>query len=167
MINGKPDDIDLKLLELLQQDAGTEVAKLASLVHRSVSAVHERVRKLRSAGFISAQVVVLDRERVGQPVLVVVHVKLKRQTKTLLRAFEEVLTAMPEVQFCLHVSGGWDFILHVAAPTPQDYYVYLMERICGQPNVEHVESSFVMRESKAYGSLPLSKTGFTEKNPAR
>ncbi|HEX3384412.1 MAG TPA: Lrp/AsnC ligand binding domain-containing protein, partial [Mucilaginibacter sp.] len=64
--------------------------------------------------------------------------------------------AMPEVQFCLHVSGGWDFFLHVTAVTPQDYYVFLMEHICGLPNVAHVESCFVMKESKAYGPLPLA-----------
>ncbi|WP_426582645.1 Lrp/AsnC family transcriptional regulator [Mucilaginibacter sp. R-33] len=153
MINGKPDEIDIKLLGLLQQDASVDIAKLAKLVHRSANPVHERIKKLRQAGYIKAYIAVLDRALAGQPVLVIVHVKLKRQTQMLLGDFEQTVTRMTQVQFCLHVSGGWDFILHVTATTPQAYYVFLMERICGQPNVEHVESSFVMKECKSYSPL--------------
>lgn len=155
MVSGKLDEIDLKLLALLQQDASADVAKLARLVHRSSTPVYERVKKLRQQGYIKAYVAVLDRALIGQPVLVIVHVKLKRQTQTLLQEYEQVITRMTEVQFCLHVSGAWDFILHVTAATPQDYYIFLMEQICAQPNVEHVESSFVMKESKAYAPLTL------------
>ena len=166
MINGKPDEIDLKLLGILQEDAAMDLARLAKLVNRSPSPVHERLKRLRQEGYVKAQVALLDRALVGQPVLVIVHVKLKRQTQALLRDFEQIAVDMSEVQFCLHVSGGWDFILHVTAATPQDYYVFLMERICAQANVEHVESSFVMKECKSYGPLILPKAVFTEKNAA-
>ena len=155
MINGKPDDIDNKLMALLQQDASVDVVQLAKLVHRTPNPVHDRIRKLKEAGYIKGYIAILNRELIGQPVLVVVHVKLRHQTRELLCDYEQLIKAKPEVQFCLHVSGEWDFILHVTAATPQAYYVFLMEQICGQPNIEHVESSFVMKECKSYSPFNL------------
>jgi Lrp/AsnC family leucine-responsive transcriptional regulator len=76
--------------------------------------------------------------------------------KLLINEFEKVAGAMPEVAFLLHVSGGWDFILHIHARTPQDYYNFLMEQVCAMHNVAHVESSFVMKEYKSYGPFELS-----------
>ncbi|MBL4677007.1 MAG: Lrp/AsnC family transcriptional regulator [Mucilaginibacter sp.] len=155
MINGKPDEIDNKLMELLQLDASVDVSRLAKLVHRTANPIHDRIRKLKEAGYIKGYIAVLNRELIGQPVLVVVHVKLKEQAREQLCCYEQSITVMPEVQFCLHVSGEWDFILHVTAATPQLYYVFLMEQICGQPNVAHVQSCFVMKECKSYSPFKL------------
>jgi Lrp/AsnC family leucine-responsive transcriptional regulator len=86
---------------------------------------------------------------------VVTMVKLEKQTKTLLNEFEKTVSEMPEVQCCLHVSGKWDFMLHISAETPQDYYLFLMEKICGHENVEHAESAFVLRECKSFAPFGL------------
>jgi|ERR1700761_5663583 len=155
MTHGRIDEIDQKILNVLQEDGRIDVVLLAKRVNLSRTPVHERIRKLQEAGFIRGIVALLDRTKVGKPVLVIVHVKLREQTMELLTAFEVSTMAMSEVQFVLHVSGGWDFILHITASTPQDYYLFLMERICGLPNVAHVESSFVMKECKNNGPFIL------------
>ena len=140
MLNGKLDDTDLRILNNLQRDGRIDVAKLLQLVHKTPSLVAERFRRLRETGYFKKIVAVPDREKAGKPVLVVTHVKLQQQTTAQLEAFEVCVRDLTEVQFCLHISRGWNFILHVTAETPQAYFTFLMEKICNLPNVAHVES---------------------------
>lgn len=97
----------------------------------------------------------LDREKIGRPVLVVTHVQLEKQTTELLEEFERLAGELPEVQCCLHVSGGWNFILHITATSPQAYFAFLMEKVNSLANVAHTESSFVMKEIKTLEPFSL------------
>ena len=80
--------------------------------------VSTRIGRLREAGFIKKYAALLDREKIGQPVLTVTHVKLQKHTTALLNEFKALAKQLSEVQSCLHVSGSWNFILHITAPTP-------------------------------------------------
>ncbi|MES2107988.1 MAG: Lrp/AsnC family transcriptional regulator [Bacteroidota bacterium] len=155
MINGRLDDTDFRILELLQQDGRMDAAQVASLVHKSPTPVRQRIRKLQEDGYIKTFAAILDREKIGRPVLVVTHVQLEKQTTPLLNEFEQWVLAMAEVQCCLHVSGEWNFILHITAATPQAYFQFLMEKINSLPNVAHTDSCFVMKECKSGGPLVL------------
>ncbi|MDB5089722.1 MAG: AsnC family transcriptional regulator [Mucilaginibacter sp.] len=155
MINGQLDEIDLKILGLLQDNARMDIMEVVRRVNLTKTPVTKRIKKLRATGYIKSYVALLDREKIGQPVLVITHVKLDRQTTAQLDAFEAMAKDMPEVQFCLHVSGSWNFILHITAATPQAYFNFIMEKITGLDNVAHVESCFVMKECKSYGSFVL------------
>lgn len=155
MTGGKPDEIDLRILAALQKDGRMDGQALAREVNLSRTPVSARVDKLLEAGVIRRFTALVDREKVGRPVLVVTHVKLQQQTAEQLAEFEKRMRAVPEVQTCLLVSGEWNFILLVTAVTPQDYYRFLMERVSGMANVEHTDSCFVLAETKSCAALPL------------
>jgi Lrp/AsnC family leucine-responsive transcriptional regulator len=155
MLNGQLDELDLKILELLQANARLDVMEIVRKVNLTKTPVAKRIRKLKEMGFIKAYISLLDREKIGQPVLVVTHVKLEKQTTSLLNEFEAAMLNMQEVQFCLHVSGSWNFILHITAATPQDYFHFIMDKITGMDNVAHVESCFVMKESKSFAPFAI------------
>ncbi|MCR8556978.1 Lrp/AsnC family transcriptional regulator [Mucilaginibacter sp. BJC16-A38] len=149
------DPTDVKLLQHLQQDGRISERQLAALVFKSPPAVHDRLVRLRENGYIKGYTVLLDREKIGQPVLVLTHVRLEKQTTELLNAFEEAVKLLPEVQYLLHVSGGWNFILHVTARTPQAYFTFIMEHINSLGNIGGMESCFVLRECKSGGAFVL------------
>ena len=155
MTAGKLDDIDLKILHILQEDSSIDVARLAQMVNRTANPIHERIRKLVELGYIKKFTAILDRVLIGQPVLVLLMVRLKEQNTQRMFEFEQVVNAMPEVQSCLMVSGTWNFILQVTAETPQAYSIWLMEKVNIHQNVGNVESAFLMRESKNYGGSNL------------
>ena len=155
MLNGHPDEIDLKILTLLQENARIDIMEVVRRVNLTKTPVTKRIRRLKETGFIKSYSALLDREKIGQPVLVITHVKLDKQTTTQLDTFEDLCNNLPEVQFCLHVSGEWNFILHITAATPQAYFQFIMEKITGLDNVAHVESCFVMKECKSYGAFVL------------
>ena len=149
------DETDTKILHLLQQDGRLEVSRISALVHKTEYPTRQRLLKLCETGIIKKFVAILDRSKIGKPVLVITLVKLEKQTRALLNTFEETANDLDEVQCCLHLSGKWDFILHVTAATPQDYYNFLMGTLCDLPNVAHVESSFVLKECKSFSPFRL------------
>lgn len=149
------DPTDIKLLQLLQENGRMSERQLAALVFKSPPTVNERLVKLRQQGYIRGYTVLLDRDKIGQPVLVLTHVRLERQTTEALNAFEEAVRLLPEVQYLLHVSGAWNFILHVTARTPQAYFTFIMEHINSLGNIGGMESCFVLRECKSGGAFVL------------
>lgn len=155
MIGGKLDDIDKKILNQLQRDARISMSKLAGLVNVTQTPVAERVYKLEKHGFIERYVTLLDRAKAGRPVLVNLFVKLDPQTSETLEKFEGVVKLLPEVQAVFVVSGSWNFILHVTASSPQDYFTFLMEYISSLTCVAQTDSAFVLKECKAFGPILL------------
>jgi len=154
MVN-KLDEIDLKILGILQNQGRIQIQQLAQMVNMTRTPVSLRVEKYIDTGVIRQFVTLVDRVKIGRPVLVVTHVQLEKQTAALLADFETLVCGLPEVQCCLHVSGDWNFILHVTAQTPQDYYQFLMAKINSLPNVAHTDSCFVLNESKMFSPVPL------------
>jgi len=153
-MNGtKLDEIDHRILAILQQDGRIDVSKLSSLVHLTKTPTHERIRKLQEAGVIQHFTVRLDREKIGQPVLVVLMIKLKEQTTERLYAFEKHLSSLAQVMSCYIVSGDWNFIIQVTASTPQNYAIWLLEQVTTQDNVKEVQSNFLLRESKSHAAF--------------
>lgn len=149
------DPTDIKILNCIQQEARISERALAARVYKAAPTVHDRLEKLENQGFIKGYVALLDRAKVGRPVLVVLMVRLKAQNTELLAEFESLVRDMPEVQSCFIVSGNWNFILQVTAATPQDYAIWLFERINSQTNVGEVQSNFLLKESKNYGAFSL------------
>ena len=158
MHSGRPDEIDFKILQHLQEDARISLVKLASLVGLTIGPLSTRIEKLETAGFIKKYMTVLDREKISQPVLVILMIKLKEQNTKLLDEFEKVVIPMPEVQSCHVVSGSWNFIIQVTAKTPQDYAIWLFEKVNMHPNISSVESAFLMKEAKNHGPFLVSSS---------
>ncbi|WP_428331628.1 Lrp/AsnC family transcriptional regulator [Mucilaginibacter sp.] len=155
MVGGKLDDIDKKILNKLQQDARISMGKLAGLVNVTQTPVAERINKLEEHGFIGRYVTLLDRNKAGRPVLVNLFVKLDPQTSETLEKFEDVVKMLPEIQAVFVVSGAWNFILHVSARSPQDYFTFLMDHISALSFVTQTDSAFVLKECKSYGPIVL------------
>lgn len=155
MANGKLDQFDLKILSILQEEARIDISKLARRVNLSTTPVGERVRKLQDGGFIKKYITVLDRQQVGLPVLAILMIKLRDPDTKLFEKFEQLITDLPEVQFALHVSGAWNFILHVTSKTPQAYHTWLMANITCHNFIAITESAFLLKDCKSYGTLKL------------
>jgi Lrp/AsnC family leucine-responsive transcriptional regulator len=150
------DPTDIKILDILQNRADTHVNYIASQVYKSPTATHERIRKMRENGVIQRYVAVLDRRLVGRPTLVVTLVRLNNHSAQTLRDFALQMNTLDQVQFCLHLSGEYDFLLQVTLCDAQEYEQFLDTKLCVLPMVERVQSSFVLKEVKTFSALPLT-----------
>jgi Lrp/AsnC family leucine-responsive transcriptional regulator len=149
------DLVDIKILNILQQDARMDIKQIADRVCKSTSPVHERIRRMQNLGYIKRYVAILDREKIGKPLLAITQVTLDKHTQATLKGFEEAVNDLPEVQLCLQLSGVHDFVLHIAVSDTQAYHDFLVNRLCTLPNVTQVESCFVLRECKTHSPYPL------------
>lgn len=156
MVGNRLDEFDVKILEILQQDARVDISKMVKLVNLTHTPITERIRKLEEAGIITGYAALLNREKTKFPVMVILMIKLKDPNTQLFADFEEMVTIMPEVQSCYLISGNWNFILHVTAATPQEYAAWIFEKILCHPYIADVESAYLMRESKRFGPLPIT-----------
>ncbi|QQS40951.1 MAG: Lrp/AsnC family transcriptional regulator [Acidobacteriota bacterium] len=105
------DEIDWKLLKVLQEDARTSYAEMGRRVGLTTPAVIERVHKLEDAGVITGYRVELDLSKVGLPVTGFIRMSI---TGVDYSHIVEVAKNSPEVLECHRGTGGDSFIMKVA-----------------------------------------------------
>ena len=105
------DEIDCRILNVLQRDGRISNQDLADQVGLSPSPCLRRMRQLESAGVIQRYVALVDLAAVGQGLQVIVEVRLDRQTSASVAAFEKEILKYPQVLECYLMAGDWDYVL--------------------------------------------------------
>jgi Lrp/AsnC family leucine-responsive transcriptional regulator len=153
---GRPlDDLDRRILTLLQEDASVSSAELARRVELSAGGLQKRVRKLQDAGVILGQVALLDREAVGLDLLCFVHVTLAHHQPDAVRGFREAIQEMPEVLECHHLTGEFDYLLKVVVANHRQLEHFLVDELTPAPGVDKIRTSIVLSDVKSSTVLPL------------
>jgi DNA-binding Lrp family transcriptional regulator len=155
------DQVDLRLLELLQVDASLTNQALAERVHISPPTCLRRVKRLHDAGLIERQVALLNPEKMasllGHGLQAVVEVSLDRQGQAEQEAFEARVIADEAVQQCYRVSPGPDFVLIVHVPDMPAYLALAQRLFTSDANVRNVKAFFAIKRAKFQPRVPLGK----------
>jgi len=151
------DAVDLRLLDLLQQDAALSNQALAARAHVSPATGLRRVRRLVEAGLIERQVALLSPDRLGVGISAIVEITLDRQGSEELDAFEAHVLPEPAVQQCWRVSPGPDFVLVLHAADMPAFQQLSQRLFTSQANVRNVKSFFALKRSKFEPRLTLPK----------
>ncbi|WP_436278413.1 Lrp/AsnC family transcriptional regulator [Ottowia thiooxydans] len=153
------DDIDWLLLDQLQRDASLSNQSLAELTRISAPTCLRRIRRLRDAGLIAAQVALLNEDKMaalqGHGLTAVVEVSLDRQGDEHLNAFEAFAVADAAVTQCYRVSPGPDFILMVRVHDMPEYQALAQRLFTQDANVRNVKAFFSVKRGKFDTRLPL------------
>ncbi len=115
------DSLDRSILSALQQNSDRSHAEIGELVGLSGSAVRRRVEAMRRSGVIARTVALLGDNANSAGILVVVTVSFERETPAAYEAFRAAMRKDERVLQCYATSGQFDFVLMVAAASPQDY----------------------------------------------
>lgn len=142
------DKVDRKLLNLLQKDNHMPTRLLAEAVHISQPTCLRRMRELRDAGIISADVALVDPFALGYGMLAFLEVSLNNQSDEHMQEFEARMAKAPEVMQCYFVSGEYDYFLAVHVIDMDAYYQFVRRVISGSGNVRHFQSRFPMKRAK-------------------
>jgi len=142
------DKVDRKLLNLLQQDNQMPTRILADKVHISQPTCLRRVRELRQAGVISADVALVDPFALGYGMLAFLEISLNNQSDEQMQEFEQRMNREPEVMQCYFVSGDYDYFLIAHVLDMDAYYQFVRRAISGSGNVRHFQSRFPMKRAK-------------------
>ena len=149
------DEIDLRILDLLQRDASVSTADLAGRVGLSLSPCWRRIRRLEKLGVISGRVALLDRRRLGLEVTVFASVKLSAHGRQSLPEFESAIENFNEVIECYVMTGEVDYLLHVVTRNIQTYESFLRNRLLQLPTVREVHSQIALSQLKYTTQLPI------------
>lgn len=150
------DRIDRKILSEIQKDGNISNLDLAERVGLSPSPCARRVKQLEEEGIIDKCVTLLNRDHLGLPLTVYVHVCLDKQKPSILENFEQTIFNFDEVLECCLVTGGEaDYILKVVMPDMSRYEHFLLKELNQINGVSSIRTSFVMRQVMTRTELPL------------
>jgi DNA-binding Lrp family transcriptional regulator len=149
------DDIDMRILALLQENGRMTNVELAERVGLTAPPCLRRVRALEEAGAIRGYHAALEPAQLGYNLIVFALVSLKSQAETDLQAFEKLVAEIPEVRECHMLNGEIDFILKIVATDLPTFQNMLTSHLTTAPNVAHVKTSFTIRTSKSLPGVPV------------
>ncbi|HEX2012281.1 MAG TPA: Lrp/AsnC family transcriptional regulator [Roseateles sp.] len=142
------DGIDLRLLELLQQDAALTNQDLAAKAHVSPATCLRRVKRLGELGVIERRVALLSADKLGASLSAIVEITLDRQGAEHLAAFEAKVLTEAAVQQCYRVSPGPDFVLILQVRDMPAYQALTLRLFTQDANVRNVKAFFSVLRSK-------------------
>ncbi len=149
------DEIDKKLLQLLQANSNITTKALAKKVHLSPTPVFERVKRLEQAGYIKKYVAVLDADKLDRSLTVFCNITLKQHTKVIGNKFVEDIKHLEEVTECYNISGDYDFLLKVMVRDMKQYQNFVINHLGSIDNIGSAHSTFVMGEIKNTHAIPF------------
>ncbi|MDP3521229.1 MAG: Lrp/AsnC family transcriptional regulator [Hydrogenophaga sp.] len=156
------DDIDMRLLDLLQRDASRCNNALAELAKVSPPTSLRRIKRLRELGVIERDIALLNPDRLapvlGHGLTALVEISLDQQSAEALDRFEARVVADDAVQQCYRVSPGPDFMLVLHCADMPAYLALTQRLFTTDANVRNVKAFFSVKRAKFAPSLPLQRT---------
>ncbi len=148
------DALDRKILATLQEDAGQSLDEIAKVVGSSKTPVWTRIKKLREAGVIGQQTVLLDAEALGLEACFFVLIRTSEHEAAWQKAFLDTLRARPEVMEAHRLAGDIDYILKVRVANARAYDVFY-QALISEVKIHNVTALLSMEELKSTTMLPL------------
>lgn len=148
------DRTDVAILRGLQADARRTNRDLADHVGLSPSACLERVRRLVDAGVVRGYHAAVDPAAVGIGMEVLLTVRLQRHVRTVIEGFQRHCDALEEVVDWWHLTGGSDYVLHVAVRDHEHLRTFLMDSFTTRPEVAQLSTNLALAR-KATPRWPL------------
>lgn len=149
------DTLDRKILAALQRDASQSLDEIARAVGSSKTPVWNRVRKLRDAGVIRQNTVLLDAEALGFEACFFVLIRTSEHDADWQARFLDALRARDEVLEAHRLAGDIDYILKVRVTNARAYDRFY-QALIGEVRIHNVTALLSMEEIKATPNLPLS-----------
>ena len=148
------DDIDKKILSLLQINADIPVAKLSKKVNLSSTPCWLRINKLYKQGYIKKKVAVIARAKINLSTVAFVQIRTSQHNMAWSKKFIEGVKEMDEVVEFYRLSGTTDYLLKVLVPSI-DKFDEFYKKLTDKVDLSDVTTSFSMEELKQTSNLPL------------
>jgi Lrp/AsnC family transcriptional regulator len=152
------DALDRRILDALQRDASQSLEEIARAVGSSKTPVWNRIKRMREAGVILAQTVLLDPEALGFDACFFVLVRTSEHEPDWQRRFLAAVQARPEVLEAHRLAGEIDYILKVRVANARAYDAFY-QALIAEVKVHNVTALLSMEEIKSTTALPIAGAG--------
>ncbi|MBL8148558.1 MAG: Lrp/AsnC family transcriptional regulator [Blastocatellia bacterium] len=142
------DDIDRKILLLLQKNGRMTNAALAEAVGLTPTPMLQRIKKLEQKGVIKGYTAIVDATALGRKVMAFVDVTLAKHDIAIHERFVEEVCKFEEVLECHHIAGEQDFLLKVVVRDIAEYESFLLKRITAIGGISRIKTTLVLSSPK-------------------
>ena len=149
------DEIDKRILRALQEDGRITNQALAEACHISPAACFDRVKRLRTRGYILGTMAVLDPAKLDRALLIFIEVHLDRTTGDVFDEFAKAVEAQPDILECHMVAGGFDYLIKARLKDMAAYRSFLGDILVKMPGVRETRTYAVLEEVKNTMALPI------------
>jgi Lrp/AsnC family leucine-responsive transcriptional regulator len=149
------DDIDRKLLAILQRDDRRSLAELSQEIGVPASTINDRIKRLVRQGVIAGFHARLAPEALRLDLLAFVLVGWNDPKVEPL--FLERIRASPAVLECHHVTGVWNYMLKVRVGTTRDFEAFLSDVVKATDGVQRTETIIVLSSAKETWALDTER----------
>jgi len=148
------DALDRKILTELQEDASQSLDDIARKIGSSKTPVWNRIRKLKDAGVITRQTVILDPDSVGRGTCFFVLIRTSEHEAGWQKKFLAALQSRPEVLEAHRLAGEIDYIVKLRVSDARAYDAFY-QALISEVKIYNVTALLSMEEIKSTTLLPL------------
>ncbi len=149
------DDIDRHTLKALQKDGRKKNYELAKETGLAPSTMLDRVKKLEDKGIIKGYRAVMNPEKLGLKAQGFACISLDRHRVKDIEILENEIKKISNVRACYHVTGRFDYLLHVVALELGDLGDLIKEKLATIPGMGKIETFIVYAEVKPDQGWPI------------
>lgn len=143
----KLDEIDHKIMQILQQNARISNLELAELVNLSPTPCARRVKNLEEIGIVTGYHAHTNAQKLGYQLSVFIGISMDKHTAERFANFEQKVRAFEEVISCSIVTGrSEDYLIKAVVRDMAHYEEFLLHRLNRIEGVAQVHTSFELRE---------------------
>ncbi|MDH7786713.1 Lrp/AsnC family leucine-responsive transcriptional regulator [Ochrobactrum sp. 19YEA23] len=151
----KLDEIDKRILRVLQRDGRIANNDLAREVGLSPSPCLRRVKLLEEAGVIDRYVAVLNPAKIGKGLTFFTRIRLDRQDEETLQEFAREISKLPQVLECYFMLGDYDAMIRVVAADIEEYRRFQSEYLSRIKGVQNLKTDVPSQTVKQTSAMPL------------
>lgn len=149
-------DIDIKILGLLQSDATQSIQEIADQVGLTSNPCWRRIKRLEEQGVIKRRVAVIDPALVGLGMTAFVRIHTDKHTKDWLELFNAGVAKIPEIIECHRMTGDVDYLLKVLVQNLEHYDAVYQRLLDLVPDLKDVSAAFSMERLKDGGLIDVA-----------
>lgn len=152
--SGRMDDVDKKILQLIQRDASLSISEIASAAGLSHTPCWKRLKRLADRGVIKRRVALLDPAKLGLQTTVFVSIQVGEHSGSALSRFAAEVAAMEEVMDFYRLAGDADYGLRVVVADAASFDAFY-KRLIGLMPLKSVLSRFALEVIKSETAFPI------------
>lgn len=149
------DEFDKKLLMALQKDGRLTNQELAEKIGLSASQCSRRRSQLENAGIIQGYRAMINPEKTGFNLTVIIDVMLNTHNRENAQKFSDLVRAIPQIEEAYTLTGEMDYQLKLCVRDLKELNRLINDELLPNPSVQTVKSSIVLQTLKASSGLPI------------
>ena len=139
------DTIDVRILEVLQDNARVSISELSKQVNLSLSAVSERLKKLENSNIIEQYTTVLNPAAMEKELSAIMMISMEDPSDT--AEFRRLVQELDEILECHYITGTYDYVLKITTKNMSTLEA-LMNKIKSIKSIKHTETNVIFSTVK-------------------